>query len=212
MPTNSTLLKKDYSMRKLSFCLLMAAMAVSFIAVAQEAPPPADQKSQESALVTKMMGYGKKQKGKVSRDEVTDERLLRLFDLADTDKKGVITKEQLLPAVAKFEAEQSQRRSRANAGGGPGGPGGPGGFGGRGPGGFGGRPPMGVLMPNFVQDELGLSDAQRKQLADLQKETDNKLDMILTAEQRQKYKEMKENPGRNGPGGRGFGGRGGPPE
>ena len=66
-------------------------------------------------------------------------------------------------------------------------------------------------MPKFVQDDLSLSDAQRQQVADLQKELDAKLDLILTANQRKKYKELKENQGRNSPGGRGFGGRGEPP-
>ena len=103
-------------MLKLSFCLLAAAIISSSLAVAQEtSPTTANQNPQDSPVITRMMAYGKKQEGKVWRDEITDERLLRLFDLADTDKKGVIIKEQLLPAVAQFEAERSQRRSRVSA-------------------------------------------------------------------------------------------------
>jgi hypothetical protein len=85
--------------------------------------------------------------------------------------------------------------------------GGPGGPGGRGPGGL---PPLGQVMPQFVQDDLKLSDDQKKQVAELQKEIDAKLDKTLTDEQKKQYKAMKENPGRGGPGGRGPGGPGGP--
>ena len=51
-----------------------------------------------------------------------------------------------------------------------------------------------------AQDQLKLSDDQKKQVADLQKETDEKIDKILTEEQRKQYKELRE----RGPGG-GFG-------
>ena len=78
-------------------------------------------------------------------------------------------------------------------------------------GGFGARPQLGDFMPRFVQDELKLSDAQKQQLADLQKALDAKLDTILTDDQKKQYKEMKENSGRGGPGGpNGRGGPGGP--
>ena len=198
-------------MRKPSFGLLAAVMAVSVVALAQISSPTAAQDQKELPVVTKMMGYGKKQPGKVSRDEVTDERLLRLFDLADTKKEGVITKEQLVAAATKLEAEQPPSGRRGGPdGGGPGGPGGRGGFGG-GRGGFGGRPQVGVVMSKFVQDELSLSDTQKQQVADLQKELDAKLDSILNEDQKKKYSEMKENPGRGGPNGRRPGGRGGPP-
>jgi hypothetical protein len=202
------LIVKDTAMLKLSFLLLVAEMAFGSVALAQVAAPPATQNEKDFPAVTKMMGYGKKQEGKVFRDEVTDERLLRLFDLADTEKAGVVTKEQLVVAATKLEAEQPQggRRGRGEGGGpGGGGPGGRNGFGGRG---GGGRPPLGVIMPRFVQEELTLSESQRQQVADLQKELDTKLDSILTDEQRRKYKDMKENPGRGGPNGRGPGDRG----
>ncbi|HEY3963820.1 MAG TPA: EF-hand domain-containing protein [Planctomycetaceae bacterium] len=211
-------------MLKLSFCLLAAVLSWNFVALAQVSAPPTDQKPKDLPVVTKMMAYGKKQEGKVWREEVTDERLLRLFDLADTKKEGVVTKEQLVTAATKLEAEQPPGgrrggedgggpgggRGRGGFGGGPGGGGGRGGFGGGPGGGFGGRPQMGVVMPNFVQDELGLSETQKKEVAELQKELDAKLNKILTDDQKKKYQEMKENPGRGGPNGRGPGGRGGP--
>jgi spore coat protein CotH len=102
---------------------------------------------------------------------------------------------------------------------GMGGPGGPGGFVMR-------VPQAGEILPAFLHDMLNLTGEQKKQLADLQKETDARLEKILTAEQRAQLKGLRdvvaggppgfgpggfgpgpEGPG--GPGGRGPGGRGG---
>jgi hypothetical protein len=164
---------------------------------------------------------------------VTDERLHRLFDMADTNKDGVVTKEELMALAAKLEAEVGEGGRRGGpAFGGPGGrgpggpggfggpdgpgdrgPGGPGGPGGRGPGGFGGPPQPGQVLPPFLQERLNLTDAQKKQLEELQKEVDGKLAKILTDEQKKQLKEMREGfgrGGRGGPGGRGPGGPGGP--
>lgn len=214
-------------MLRFSSCLLLAALAIGASAFAQVDAPPADRNPRELPVVTRMMAYGKKEPGKVWRTEVTDERLHKLFDLADTRKEGVITKDQLVVAATKLEAEQPQAGQRGgpegrgqrgqNGFGGNRGGGGPGNFGGGrggpGGGGFGGRPPIGEVLPRFIQEELQLSEAQKQQVADLQKELDAKLDKILNDEQKQRYREMKDNAGRGGPGG--FGGpegrgRGGP--
>ncbi|MGZ4963206.1 MAG: hypothetical protein ACXWBP_06745 [Limisphaerales bacterium] len=89
-----------------------------------------------------------------------------------------------------------QRAGRRQAGG-PGGPGGmqPGGF---------------HVMPPFVQEQLKLTDDQKKQVADLEKQTKEKLDSILTDEQKQKLKDMRSQFGRGGRGPGGQGGQGGP--
>ena len=59
-------------------------------------------------------------------------------------------------------------------------------------------------MPTFVQEQLKLTDAQKKDLAAMQKDLDAKLDKLLTDEQKKAYKEMKERgPGRR-PGGPGW--------
>jgi len=90
------------------------------------------------------------------------------------------------------------------AGGGFGG--GAGGFGGGGfGGGFGGFPQPGQILAPFLQNQLKLSDDQKKQLEDLQKDVDAKLEKLLTDEQRKQLKDMREGAGRGG-----FGGRGGP--
>src|SRR5437879_617309 len=90
-----------------------------------------------------------------------------------------------------------------------GGPGGPGGGGPRGRGG----PPQGFhLLPPFAMEQLELSDDQKQQIATLEKETREKLNKILSADQQKKLDELRPPPrpgGRGGPGG--AGGPGGPP-
>jgi hypothetical protein len=86
-----------------------------------------------------------------------------------------------------------------------GGPGGKGGF---------GPPALGQVMPAFVQEQLKLTDAQKKDLEAIQKDVDAKIEKLLTDDQKKAYKEMKDRgPGRGGPGGPGGpgGGPGGPP-
>jgi Spy/CpxP family protein refolding chaperone len=60
-------------------------------------------------------------------------------------------------------------------------------------------------MPVFVQEQLKLTDAQKKELEALQKDVDAKIDKLLTDDQKKTLKELKE----RGPG-RGLGGPGGP--
>lgn len=88
--------------------------------------------------------------------------------------------------------------------------GGKGGFPGGGGFGFGGN--IGQVMPAFVQEQLKLTDAQKKDLETIQKDIDAKLEKLLTEEQRKTLKEMKERrPGGGFPGGPGGGGRPGGP-
>src|SRR5258708_2177614 len=101
-------------------------------------------------IVTQMMAFNKKKDGKLTKDEVTDTRLHRLFEQADTNKDGVVTKEELIALAAKLDAEAGQEPGggRGGPGGrGPGGPGGPGGQGPGGPDGPGARGPGGPGVP-----------------------------------------------------------------
>jgi hypothetical protein len=78
---------------------------------------------------------------------------------------------------------------------GMGGPGGPMRF---------GPPPAGELMPPPLQEALRLTDAQRRKLADLQKEYNDQLDKVLTAAQRAELKNLRDaGPGFPPPGGPG---------
>ena len=52
-------------------------------------------------MVAKLMAFDKNNDGKLTKDEVTDERLKPLFDRADANKKGVVTKEELTAFFTK---------------------------------------------------------------------------------------------------------------
>ncbi|HTU18227.1 MAG TPA: PQQ-binding-like beta-propeller repeat protein, partial [Gemmataceae bacterium] len=79
--------------------------------------------------------------------------------------------------------------------------GGGGGRPGQGGGRFGARPQPGQLIPAFLQQMLNLTEDQKKQLDELQKDVDGNIAKILTDEQKKQLKELRENPGRRGPGG-----------
>src|SRR5205809_718222 len=74
-------------------------------------------------IVNRMMAFDTNKDGKLTRDEITDTRLLRLFDKADADKDGVVTREELLAVARQMVAELATEGGK----GGKGGPGGPGG-------------------------------------------------------------------------------------
>jgi hypothetical protein len=145
-------------------------------------------------LVPRMMAFDKDADGKLTRAEVTDARLQRLFDRADANKDGTVTREELT-ALAAREAVSDRGR------------GGPGGFGGPPGGGPGGPMRPGEILPGMFQQRLKLSAEQKSQVDDLQKEVDARLAKILTSEQNAQLKEMRS----RGPGGFGPPGRGRPP-
>jgi hypothetical protein len=60
--------------------------------------------SDNTDLITYMMSFNKKKDGKLTKKELTDKRLHRLFDRADTNKDGVVTRQELEALLAK-EAE-----------------------------------------------------------------------------------------------------------
>jgi hypothetical protein len=187
--------------RYLCGLMVSGSLASSVFLAAQEPGDGQRAKSKAAAgggLVARMMKYDKNKDGKLKKSEVTDQRLKRLFDQADTDKDGTLTNEELTAFAAREET-----KARVSRGGGPGGFGGPGGPG-MGP------PRPGEIFPSFLRQRLELSAAQEKQIQDLQKEVDGKLEKILTADQREQLKEMRS----RGPGGFGpppGGGPGGPP-
>jgi len=190
-------------MKKLTGVLLVGGvLAAARIAGAQPPGGPGGRPpGGADDLVTRMMAFDKDKDGSLSRAEVTDERLQRLFDRADANKDGSVTKAELTALAAK---------EPAGGGGGPGGGGPPGGF-------MGGPPRPGEVLPPMLQQRLNLSAEQKTEIESLQKDVDARLEKILNAEQRGQLKEMRQRgpggggPGRFGPRGGGGPGGGGPP-
>ena len=63
---------------------------------------------------------------------------------------------------------------------------------GRGPGAGGATTPPGTVLSPRVQETLKLTDEQKKNLADLQKDVDGKLEKLLTEAQRKQLKDMQQ--------------------
>src|SRR6266478_6905665 len=100
-----------------------AALCVTFAASAASAQTkdPAT-----SSLVTHMLSFDKNKDGKLTKDEITDDRFLRLFEQADANHDGVVTREELTALAAKLEAEVPAGGRGARGGDFDGPPGGPG--------------------------------------------------------------------------------------
>ena len=101
-------------MRKWTGFLLAGACLVAVSSA------PAQGSGTVDALVNRMMAFDKDGDGKLTKSEVTDDRLHRLFDRADADKDGTVTKAELTALATKEAARIRDDRS----GGGPDGPGG----------------------------------------------------------------------------------------
>jgi hypothetical protein len=171
-----------------------AALVVACIAHAQR-PGGGASGGDPGDLVARMMAFDADHDGKLIKSEISDDRLHRLFDRADGNHDGAVSKDELTALAV--------REATSDRGGGPGrgGPGGPM---------MGPRP--GELLPPFLLQRLNVSADQKTQLDALQKEVDTALAKILTDEQKHRLEDMKT----RGPGGFGPpGGRrrppGGPP-
>ena len=128
----------------LLFCL------VAIVAIAQPPAPPnrggpsdrqsgnADPAKLVQSAIDKMMAFDVNKTGKLTKKDITDQRLIPLFERADANHDGEVTKEEL---TALFTKEAAAINTRGGSG--PGGPGGPGGRGPGGPGGPGSRGPGG---------------------------------------------------------------------
>ncbi|MCC9603590.1 EF-hand domain-containing protein [Stieleria sp. JC731] len=151
--------------------------------------------------IDKLMQYDANQDGVLTSDELSDPRLQHLFQRADQNGDGQLTREEIASVVGQ-QSESDPRRMQRGFGGGP-----PGGFNGPPPNGFGGPPPgggpggpdssfageqrgfqpprPGTVLPDHLISQLGLTDAQQKKLAALQELVDKRLAKILTEEQTQ---------------------------
>ncbi len=133
------------------------------------------------------------------------EMMSQLFDLADANGDGQLTKSELTAAMNNQRGGNQQRRGGPPAGQARGQ--GRGQDAGQnqmqaGPGGREGGPPPrpGQILPDFVTQSLNMTDKQQKQLAALQTQVDKRLAAMLTDEQKQLLQNLQQ-PGPRGQGG-----------
>ncbi len=201
-------------------CLVLILSRASF---AQPGGPPPDRQQRGpeptvDSLVARMMKFDTKGEGKLTREMITDPRLVRLFDQADANHDGVVTKEELTDLAKKLIADNGSSRGNDRGFGGPpgfgdprggppgqnnfrGGPQGPGDSRSGPPGGFGPPPPEpGKILSGRIRDDLQLDSKQQAQLDELQKLVDERLEKILNDRQKRMLEDFKQRgPGRDGP-------------
>jgi hypothetical protein len=199
---------------RIVLCSILCCTALAVTSTLTAQPPGQSRRTTAVTddLVDRMMAFDANQDGKLTRSEVTDERLLRLFERADLNKDKIVTRSELNVLLVR-ERAAARGKSSGTGGrgfGGPGGGGGPGfgGPGGGGPGfggpgdpgggpGFGGPPQPGQILPPMLRQRLSLAAEQERQADALQEEVNAKLAKILTVEQRQQLQRMRQ----RGPGG-----------
>lgn len=151
-------------------------------------------------MIGRLMNMDANQDGVLTSDEVTDQRLQMMFKRIDSNSDGSVTQDEIR-SFAQNSGRQGNRVGQS-------------GQMGRNGRGMGAPPRPGQILPEHLQDELNLTEAQKKKIDALQKEVDAKLAKILTQDQQQQLAEMA-NRGPGGPGGNGAPGGGpggfGPP-
>ena len=118
---------KECSMRNV-WKLLLVTIGVGLAATAAIAQAPeesregapktarnagADKAAAVDAMVSRMMAFDKNKDDKLTRDEMTDSRMERMFDRADANHDGVVTKEELVAWATKLVADDAAQQRRA---------------------------------------------------------------------------------------------------
>jgi EF hand len=91
---------------RLTACLLVIGLAALFALSGHSQGPAGKGKgkkgppSDNPELIDYMMSFNKKKDGKLTKEELTDTRLHRLFDRADADKDGAVTRAELEAVIA----------------------------------------------------------------------------------------------------------------
>lgn len=170
----------------------------------QPGSPQRDTPANQASPTDRLMQFDANGDGILSAEELTDRRLHRLLTAVDANSDGSLSRAELTGYFEKQAREVGGNRGPM------------GGLGGERPGGGfpgPGRPPFpggpgrpGQILPEFLQQQLNLSDEQRKELSALQTRVDEQLARILTEEQQQQLRRMTpprgERPtGPEGPGG-----------
>lgn len=159
-------------------CSLLGLGSLGFLTISTAQPPEKSREGQPAPIVERMMAYDKNKDGKISKDEVPEERAQRLFQRADANKDGFVTREELTALAAQEAAVTGGRR--------------PDGKGGDGDKGRFQRPVPGQILHPFFQEALHLTADQKKQLEELQNQVNSKLKSILTDEQKKQLHDMRE--------------------
>ena len=142
-------------------------------------------------------GFGPGPGGPQPLSQVLPGFLQNVLGLSDAQKKELESFQQTLDVTlgkVLTDAQKKTVRERSRPG----------------PGGFAAMPLPGQIMSVATQVTLKPTDEQKKQLADLQKEVDAKLDKVLTADQLKDLKQMRADFARGGPPGGPPGPPGGP--
>ena len=140
------------------FSLVMLAFfgcAVVLLHVSAQQPETTGEKANKdysnSNIVASVLAFDKDKCGKVTKEQVTDVRLHRLFDQADANKDSVVTRDELTALAGRIEAVFAHDDKGDKGKGGPKRKG-KGGFDGKGPKGKG---PGGPPQPGFFGGWLG---------------------------------------------------------
>ncbi len=158
-------------------------------------------------IVSRLLSFDRNRDGALTRNEMSDSRLLPIFERYDSNKDASLTREEI---IAGAEADSPGSTTAA-----PAAPQQPATFGGEGKpmiarptgiGGGGAPSPLtkanspsvafpdgltrvGQVVPDDIKESLELSDKQKKQIDDLEKDIASRLDRILNAKQAQLLKD-----------------------
>src|SRR5580658_9736449 len=69
--------------------------------------PAANRAAAVNEMVSRMLAFDKNNDGKLTRDEIGDSRMQRLFDQADANHDGVVTKDELTAWATKVASEDA---------------------------------------------------------------------------------------------------------
>src|SRR4051794_34712537 len=98
--------------------MLCAIAVTSAIGRAQPTPGPMPTtNAANSTIVTRMMQFDRNADGKLSRDEITDNRFMALFEQADADHDGTVTRDELIAVATLLDTPaEPARAGRADRG------------------------------------------------------------------------------------------------
>ena len=158
-------------------------------------------------IVSRLLGFDRNRDGALTRNEISDTRLIPIFERYDSNKDASLTREEIITGA---EADSPGSTTAEPAASQP-----PATFGNEGKpmiarptgiGGGGAPSPVtrennpsaafpdgltrvGQVVPDDIKDVLELSDKQKKQIDDLEKDIASRLDRILNAKQAQLLKD-----------------------